>query len=252
MAKTETEVKALNVYQKLILARKLFLETGVEKSGKNIHLEYKYFSLEDIVPVATKIFEQVGLVSVISFTNEVATLTLYNCDKPEENIVFTSPMREIPAIVNKSGQAVSNPIQLLGSAQTYLRRYLYLTCLDIVEYDEIEENVGNESKKPKATNTSQVNKPVVLDKNPKVQKPASVEERQEIKEQLVNNNEKATPLQITSLKKCLKALIELNPNQSDMVNQIVAKTNKFENITQKQCEDLITNVNSLIEELKHE
>lgn len=250
MAKTETEVKALNVYQKLILARKQFLENGVEKSGKNIHLEYKYFSLEDIVPVATKIFEQVGLVSVISFTNEVATLTLYNCDKPEENIVFTSPMREIPAIINKSGQAVSNPIQLLGSAQTYLRRYLYLTCLDIVEYDDIEENAGNEIKKPKAQATPK--KPVELEKNPQVSKPASVEERQEIKEQLVNNNEKATPLQITSLKKCLKALIELDPNQSDMVNQIVAKTNKFENITQKQCEDLITNVNSLIEELKHE
>lgn len=243
------EVKTLNVYQKLITARKQFLENGVEKSGKNIHLEYKYFSLEDIVPTATKIFEKLGLVGIITYTNEEAKLTLVNCDKPDEQIVFTSPMREMRAIVNKQGQAISNEIQLLGSVETYQRRYLYLTCLDIVESDEIEENAGNVGKKPKSTTTSSVSKPVELEKNPQVQKPATVEERKEIKEKLVNNTDKATPLQITSLKKCLKALIDKDPTQKDFVNQIVAKTNKFESLTQKQCEDLITNVNAIIEEL---
>ena len=45
----------MNVWMKLLVARQKFLEAGVKKSGINRHLEFKYFELEDIVPVITPI-----------------------------------------------------------------------------------------------------------------------------------------------------------------------------------------------------
>ena len=56
-----------NVYQKLLEARVLFMEEDVKKSGKNMKMSYKYFELQDIVPVATPIFQKVGLLPVTTF-----------------------------------------------------------------------------------------------------------------------------------------------------------------------------------------
>lgn len=47
--------EAMNVRQKLAKARLYFLNQKVQKSGKNMHLEFKYFELEDIVPPATRV-----------------------------------------------------------------------------------------------------------------------------------------------------------------------------------------------------
>ena len=53
--KTEAtvDIATMNVWQKLLAARIEFLRRGVTKSGVNLHAEFKYFELEDIVPVAT-------------------------------------------------------------------------------------------------------------------------------------------------------------------------------------------------------
>ena len=85
----------LNIYQKLTTARAKFLEAPVKKTGVNRFAEYKYFELADIVPPATSIFGELGLLFCISFTNETAIGTLINADKPEETIVFSSPMRDL-------------------------------------------------------------------------------------------------------------------------------------------------------------
>ena len=64
MAKTQTVVSnpaELNVWAKLLKARQMFLEASVKKSGINRHLEFKYFELEDIVPTATSIGNELGL-----------------------------------------------------------------------------------------------------------------------------------------------------------------------------------------------
>lgn len=60
--KMATTTKTTNVYQKLLTARAKFLEANVEKTGKNMHLSFKYFELEDIVPTAIRIFNEVGLI----------------------------------------------------------------------------------------------------------------------------------------------------------------------------------------------
>ncbi len=84
-----------NVYQKLLEARVLFMEEDVKKSGKNMKMSYKYFELQDIVPVALPIFQKVGLLPITTFTEEMATMTIINVDDPKDYTYFTSPMREI-------------------------------------------------------------------------------------------------------------------------------------------------------------
>lgn len=115
----------MNVYQRLLTARVKFLEHGVSKSGKHMELRYKYFELDDIVPIAIGIFTEVGLVPLVSFTDEQAVMTMVNTDNPDETIQFSCPMRY------PSENKMVNPVQALGSAQTYLRRYLYMIALDI-------------------------------------------------------------------------------------------------------------------------
>ena len=57
----------MNVYQKLALARKMFLDEAPKKSGTNDHSEYDYFELEDIVPAQTRIFAELGLIEVFHY-----------------------------------------------------------------------------------------------------------------------------------------------------------------------------------------
>jgi hypothetical protein len=77
---TTTKEKTMNVYQKLLTARAKFLASEAKKSGKNMTLAFKYFELDDIVPIATKIFEEVGLISVVNFTEREAILTIVNTE----------------------------------------------------------------------------------------------------------------------------------------------------------------------------
>ena len=46
------DYSGMNICRKLQIARLKFLQAGVKKTGKNIHLEFMYFELADIVPVA--------------------------------------------------------------------------------------------------------------------------------------------------------------------------------------------------------
>ena len=107
----------------------------MKKSGKNSFAKYEYFELSDIVPVKTEIFADIGLVDVVTFDNEYATLTLYSVDAPDERIVFQSPMRELDV-------KGANAIQSLGGVETYQRRYLYMMALDIVEADMFDSTQG--------------------------------------------------------------------------------------------------------------
>ena len=95
-----TTTKTANVYQKLLTARAKFLEANVEKTGKNMHLSFKYFELEDIVPTAIRIFNEVGLIPVVNFTADVATMNIINTDNPEESVPFVAPFNQIAPIVS--------------------------------------------------------------------------------------------------------------------------------------------------------
>jgi hypothetical protein len=219
-----------NVYQRLLEARVLFMVEDVKKSGKNMKMSYKYFELQDIVPVATPIFQQVGLLPAVTFSDNEATMTIFNVDDPSDYINFTSPMREIePIISTKTGGEVTNAIQRLGSVETYQRRYLYMIALDIVESDSIEPLTGD-------------NPPPA----PKPTAPVTPEKRQEVTKTLTAPEGNATELQIKGLKTALAKLMEADPSKEDMVAQIALQTNGFTNISKADCEELIKGVTAML------
>jgi hypothetical protein len=76
---------------------------------------------------------------MISFNNDLATMTLINGDNPEEQITFTSPMRDLEL-------KGTNAVQNLGGVQTYLTRYLYIQLLNIVEADVFDSTSGKDHK----------------------------------------------------------------------------------------------------------
>lgn len=217
--KEETEVKVMNVYGKLLTARKMFLDRQITKSGKNLTIEYKYYELSDIVPPVTEIFETLGLVALVSFGENVATMKIVNIDNPDDSIMFASPMR-----YPTENKAI-NPVQALGGAHTYLRRYLYMVALDICEPDSIEPTTVKDTTPA-----------------PAPKKPATVEERAEITKEETAPDDEATELQKKQLKKLLSQLLEKNPEKEEAIEQIAKDTKNFTSISKKECEGLIKNI----------
>lgn len=227
-----TSTKGVNVYQKLLAARTKFLESNVEKSGKNMHLQFKYFELEDIVPTATRIFSEIGLIPIVTFDSEVATMTMVNTDNPEETAVFFAPFNQLAPIVSNSGNAVTNEMQALGSSITYMRRYLYMISLDICESDSVDAGIGAKPATPKPAEKKA---------------PATQEQRQEVKENLTAPSESASDLQIKGLKAVLKRLKEADPSKEDMIADIAIQTNGFTVISKSDCEALIQRITTMLE-----
>ena len=220
----------LNVYQKLLETRSRFLSANIKKSGKNMKMRYTYFELDDIVPVATGIFKDIGLLPVTTFTNDCATMRLYNVDNPEDYVDFTSPMREIePIISNTTGGEVTNAIQRLGSVETYQRRYLYMIALDIVEFDEMEAMTG---MSPAAPVEAPAPKPPV--------------ERKEIKQQLTATEDNADELQLNALRAAVKKL-RMIPGNDERCMKIAVETEGFVNISKAKCEALINAINAEVD-----
>lgn len=227
----------LNVYAKLLLARKKFLEAGVKKTGVNRHLEFKYFELQDIVPVATEIGNELGLLFLTTFESDYALMTVVNTDDPTQTIEFKSPMKEIDSIESsRTGGKLTNAVQNLGSVETYQRRYLYMTALDIVEADEFDASIGA----PEAN--AKTKKPASKGKAP-----VTPEKREEIKNEVVDSAGQADELQIEALKTLLEQILELDPDQESLVQDIVLQTDKLTNISKEACETLIKELGDLVE-----
>jgi len=131
----------MNVYQKLNEARAKFHKKALKKSGHNKFAGYNYFELGDFVIPAIEIFNEVGLASIIRFGKEIAEFIVVNTEKPDEIIVFTSPMSE----ANLKG---CHPVQNLGAVQTYISRYLWVSVLHIVEHDALDATTGRKGDAP--------------------------------------------------------------------------------------------------------
>lgn len=215
----------MNVYQRLLTARAKFLEHGVSKSGKHMELRYKYFELDDIVPIAIGIFTEVGLIPLVSFTDEQAVMTMVNTDNPDETIQFSCPMRY------PSENKMVNPVQALGSAQTYLRRYLYMIALDICEPDTIEPTTEKDDNAPA----------------PKAP-PATPEQREEVKKELTSPADNATDTQLKGLKRVLKKLKDAQPDKEEMIAKIAVQTEGFTKISKSDCETLIERITTMLGE----
>jgi len=122
----------MSVHKKLMAARISLQEAPLKKSGHNKFAGYSYFELGDFIPTINKIFNEVGLCGVVSYDTEIASLTITDTDDGT-NIVITSPMAE----ANLKG---CHPIQNLGAVETYTRRYLWVTAMEIVEHDALDSS----------------------------------------------------------------------------------------------------------------
>lgn len=235
MATAATKTAPMNVYQKLLVARAKFLEADVQKTGKNMHLSFKYFELDDIVPAAIRIFGEVGLIPIVNFTADVASMLIVNTENSEESISFVAPFNQIAPIVSSStGGKATNEMQALGASITYMRRYLYMMALDICESDGIDGNLGAGEDAPAPA--------------PERKAPATPQQREEVKKELTSPEDNATPLQIKGLKNVLKKLKEADPSKEDMIAQIAIQTKSFTEISKSDCETLITRITAMLPE----
>lgn len=239
--------EGMNVRQKLAKARLYFLNQKVQKSGKNMHLEFKYFELEDIVPPAIRIFARVGLTTTIDFTDEGAVMKVYNVDNAEEApMEFRVPYREVKPIISNQGKEVTNPMQALGSSITYLRRYLWMAVLDITEPDDIDANLGTEETQEEEEIPAPNPETAKKEKKKKSAAPATPKEREEAKREMTNTDGQADELQIKALKEACKTLMDKDSDQEEFVQQIAMKTNGFTNVTRSACEQLVQNLGEMI------
>jgi hypothetical protein len=136
----------MSVHKKLMAARLELQGRKLNKSGHNKFAGYKYFELGDFLPTIQEIFAQQGLCGVVSFLPDVAVLTITDMDDGTY-IHINSPM-------SSAALKGCHEVQNLGAVQTYLRRYLWVTAMEIVEHDALDATTGAET-----TNAKQPFKP---------------------------------------------------------------------------------------------
>ena len=125
----------MNVYEKLNEARIKFQNANVKKSGQNKFAGYTYYELSDILPAINKLAQELKFTCIVNFTNEIATLDFVDLEKPEDKIIFTSPM-------SKASLKGCHEVQNTGATETYLKRYLYQNCFEIVENDLLDSTMN--------------------------------------------------------------------------------------------------------------
>lgn len=138
----------MSVHSKLNQARIKFHSIPLKKSGHNKFAGYRYFELGDFLVPALKICDEVGISCTISFASDNATMRIVDIEDGSA-IILNSPMAD----ASTKGQL---PIQSLGSQHTYLRRYLWMLALEIVEHDAIDAVAGNVEPDPKGITEEQL------------------------------------------------------------------------------------------------
>lgn len=129
----------MTVYEKLMKARLTLQGKKLTKSGHNKFAGYQYFELGDFLPTVQEIFAELGLCGIVSYTADTAKLTIV--DKAGgDRIEITSPM-------GSAALKGCHEVQNIGAVETYQRRYLWVTAMEIVEHDALDATVGADQPK---------------------------------------------------------------------------------------------------------
>lgn len=128
----------MTIFEKLNEARLRFQNAGIQKSGKNAYAGYTYYELSDILPEVNKLANELKFCCVVNFENEIARLDFCDLEK-DERITFTSPM-------SSASLKGCHEVQNLGAVETYIKRYLYQNCFEIVENDALDETMNPNDK----------------------------------------------------------------------------------------------------------
>lgn len=136
----------MTVLKRLQTVRNELQKKELKQSGKNGFSNYSYFQISDFINYVTTLSNEHGITPILTFSKEVATLTIYNSDDKEDFIVF-----ETPFILAEMKSAIN--IQKLGSSITYIKRYLYMLAFEISDADGIDcLDAKNEIPEPKVDN----------------------------------------------------------------------------------------------------
>ena len=136
------------VHSKLNKARLQLQAKKLNKSGHNKFAGYQYFELGDFLPAVQEIFSQIGLCGIVSYTADLAMLTITDTEDGTQ-VVLNSPM-------GSAALKGCHEVQNIGAVETYQRRYLWVTAMEIVEHDALDAVTGAEvpkSAKPVAKAT---------------------------------------------------------------------------------------------------
>lgn len=136
------------VHSKLNKARLTLQSKKLAKSGYNKFAGYQYFELGDFLPTVQEIFNQIGLCGIVSYTADLAMLTITDTEDGSQ-VVLTSPM-------GSAALKGCHEVQNIGAVETYQRRYLWVTAMEIVEHDALDAVTGADvpkSAKPVAKAT---------------------------------------------------------------------------------------------------
>lgn len=145
----------MNIYEKVQTARLQLQSLQLKKTGENKFAGFKYYELADFIPSINVIFAELLLFSAFNIKDELATLTIVDIEKPDSAIQFTSPIADAQI-------KGTTPVQSLGGVHTYLKRYLYVNALEIVEGDILDSQVGTDKLGEKKATDDQIS--ILLDK----------------------------------------------------------------------------------------
>lgn len=133
----------MSVHKKLMEARIRLAQSDLKKTGENKFAGYKYFELGDFLPSAQAIFADLGLCGIVSFTAELATLTITDTET-NSWLTITSPM-------GSAALKGCHEVQNIGAVETYQRRYLWVSAFEIVEHDALDATTGKVPVTPAAS-----------------------------------------------------------------------------------------------------
>lgn len=120
-------------------ARLMLQKKELKKSGHNKFAGYYYFELGDFLPTVQEIFAELNLCGIVSYTADIAKLTI-TCTEGGGVVEITSPM-------GSAALKGCHEVQNVGAVETYQRRYLWVTAMEIVEHDVLDATTGSEKTK---------------------------------------------------------------------------------------------------------
>jgi hypothetical protein len=152
----------VNIYKKLQECRVALQNTVLKKSGKNGHLGFSYFTLDDFMGVVNKLFldhDLCSMFNIVTTSDGIREAELVIFYQPEgkdvETLRFTSPIADAAL---KGG----TPIQSLGAVHTYMRRYLYVNALEIAEPEILDYVCGSDMIAEPTLDESLINEAIEL------------------------------------------------------------------------------------------
>lgn len=148
----KVDISKMNIFTKIQHVRAELQTKNIIKSGINKFSGFSYFELSDFLPAINELCLKYHLFTYEDINSNVARITAVDCDNPDS--IFTLTMDS--AEVELKGM---NKIQGIGSQQTYLRRYLYMSLFEISESDMLDAVTGKEEdkeNKSKKTTTKKI------------------------------------------------------------------------------------------------